>query len=102
MKRPDVVGALPFCDLASFSHSACICALSQYVLAADASLSQYHGTGLQQISTFSASRPMTDTMPEGDASDAACMLSPRSFTSFSPSSKLFADRQSNNQNRGLS
>ena len=31
---------------------------------------------------------MTDTMPEGLASAAACMLSPRIFTSFRPSSNL--------------
>ena len=36
---------------------------------------------------LSAERPMTDTMPEGCASAAACMLSPRSFTSLTPSSK---------------
>lgn len=40
--------------------------------------------------TLSAERPMTDTMPEGCASAAACMLSPRSFTSRTPSSKLMA------------
>ena len=40
--------------------------------------------------TLSADRPMTDTMPEGCASAAACMLSPRSFTSRTPSSKLMA------------
>ncbi len=33
---------------------------------------------------------MTETMPEGCASAAACMLSPRSFTSRTPSSKLMA------------
>ena len=40
--------------------------------------------------TLSASSPMTETMAEGVASAAACMLSPRSFTSFNPSSKLCA------------
>ena len=38
--------------------------------------------------TLSASRPMTETMPEGRASAAACMLSPRIFTNFTPSSNL--------------
>lgn len=40
--------------------------------------------------TLSADRPMTDTMPEGCASAAACMLSPRSFTSRTPSSNPMA------------
>lgn len=40
--------------------------------------------------TLSADRPMTETMPEGVASAAACMLSPRSFTSRTPSSNSMA------------
>ena len=36
---------------------------------------------------FSASRPITDTIAEGVASAAACIDSPRSLTSLSPSSK---------------
>ena len=35
-----------------------------------------------------ASSPMTDTMPLGVASAAACIASPRALTIFSPSSKL--------------
>ena len=55
-------------------------------------------TGQHYMSAFvtlSASSPMTETMAEGVASAAACMLSPRSFTSFSPSSKLRAVRHAN-------
>ena len=36
---------------------------------------------------------MTETMAEGCASAAACMLSPRIFTSLKPSWKLPADKQ---------
>lgn len=39
-------------------------------------------------STLSEDRPMTDTMADGFASAAACMLSPLIFTSLSPSSNL--------------
>ena len=46
------------------------------------------GGGSGWAGAFSESRPMMETMPEGCASAAACMLSPRSCTSLSPSSKL--------------
>ena len=43
--------------------------------------------------TLSESMPMTETMPEALASAAACMLSPRSFTSRRPSSNLSEQQQ---------
>ena len=49
---------------------------------------QPQGLTAHSSATFAESRPMTDTMPDGLASAAACMLSPRSLTSLSPSSKL--------------
>eukprot|EP00967_Tisochrysis_lutea_P094168 scaffold136707_cov27-Tisochrysis_lutea.AAC.1 len=44
----------------------------------------------QSSCTFSASRPITETMPEEAASDAACIASPRALVIFTPSSKEMA------------
>merc|ERR1719296_640309 len=44
----------------------------------------------QSSSTLSLERPMTDTIPESTASDAACIASPRAFVTFTPSAKEMA------------
>ncbi len=45
---------------------------------------------LHKSATLPLSKPITDTIPEGCASDAACIASPRSFVSLTPSAKLIA------------
>merc|ERR1719296_415247 len=44
----------------------------------------------QSSSTLSLDRPMTDTIPESTASDAAYIASPRAFVTFTPSAKEMA------------
>ena len=48
--------------------------------------------------TFSLLRPITETIADGLVSAAACMLSPRSFTSCRPSSKLHTCTQAPQDN----
>ena len=45
---------------------------------------------LQRSATLPLSRPMTDTIPDGCASDAACIASPLSFVSLTPSANEIA------------